>query len=185
MSINLRPLSNSDQNYLEVIDLYKIAFPEARNIPTWFLQYKLRKGKEGFNIIYTHDTWIGLIYITEHEDLMFVQFLAIAESYRSAGYGSMVMDWLKGTHTGKRIVLNIEELDQQAKNYKQRVKRKDFYEKNGFISTGYIVKEPGERLEMLIFGGNISKEEIEAMYQKLLGSILGFLFRPKVIKHEL
>ncbi|PAJ73418.1 GNAT family N-acetyltransferase [Pseudoalteromonas sp. NBT06-2] len=182
MSINLRPLFESDKNYYEVIDLYKKAFPEAQYIPTWFLRYKLRKGKMGFNILYAHDIWIGLIYITEYKDILFVQFLAIAESYRSAGYGSKVMDLLKGTHSEKRIVLNIEELDQQAKNYKQRVKRKAFYEKNGFSSSGYRVKEPGEQLEMLICGGNINKEEIEAMYEKLFGSILGFLFRPKVIK---
>ncbi|GAW97943.1 MULTISPECIES: GNAT family N-acetyltransferase [Colwellia] len=182
MNINLRPLSKSDENYFDVIDLYKKAFPEARHIPTWLLRYTLRKGKVGFNIIYAHDTWIGLIYITEYTDIIFVQFLAIAESYRSAGYGSKVMASLKGTHSGKRIVLNIEELNQQTKNYKQRVKRKAFYEKNGFISSGYIVEEPGERLEMLIFGGNIGKEEIEAMYKKLFGSIIGFLFRPKVIK---
>jgi GNAT superfamily N-acetyltransferase len=182
MNINLRSLSNTDKNYLEVIDLYKIAFPEARNIPTWFLRYKLRKGKEGFSVIYMHDTWVGLIYITEYKDLIFVQYLAIAESYRSAGYGSLVMDYLKHAHTGKRIVLNIEELDPQTKNYKQRVKRKAFYEKNGFISSGYIVKEPGEQLEMLIFGGSIAQEEIEAMYKKFFGSILGLLIKPKIIK---
>jgi len=182
MSINLRPLTKYNSNYAKVIDLYKKAFPEAQRIPTWILRYKLRNGKVGFNIIYAHDTWIGLIYITEYKDIVFVQFLAISESYRSGGYGSKVMDSMKDTHSGKRIVLNIEELDKQATNYQQRLKRKAFYEKNGFSSSGYLVKEPGEQLEMLILGGSISKEEIEAMYKNLFGSILGFFFRPKVIK---
>ena len=30
--------------------------------------------------------------------------------------------------------------------------------------------------------GRISKEEIEAMYKSLFGSIIGFLLRPKIIK---
>jgi len=182
MTINFRLLNNYDVNYSKVIELYKEAFPEAQHIPAWFLRYKLRKGKAGFDIIYTHDTWIGLIYVTEYKDIVFVQFLAISESRRSGGYGSKVMDSLKNLHSGKRIVLNIEMLDKQAKNYEQRIKRKAFYEKNGFSSTGYIVKEPAELLEMLIFGGSINREEIEAMYKKLFGSILGFLFRPKVRK---
>ncbi|ALS98020.1 GNAT family N-acetyltransferase [Lacimicrobium alkaliphilum] len=184
MSINFRPLTKYDANYLKVIDLYKEAFPGAQHIPTWILRYKLRNGKAGFNVLYAQDTWIGLIYITEYQDIVFVHFLAISESCRSGGYGSKVMDSLKEMYSGKRIVLNIEVIDKKGKNYQQRVKRKAFYENNGFTSSGYIVKEPAERLEMLILSGNITKEEIEAMYKDLFGGILGFIFRPKVIKVE-
>ena len=182
MNINFRPLSKYDANYTKVIELYKEAFPGAQHIPTWILRYKLRNGKAGFNILYTQDTWIGLIYITRYQDIVFLHFLAISESCRSGGYGSKVMDSLKDMYSGKRIILNIEALDKQAKNHQQRIRRKAFYEKNGFSSSGYIVKEPGECLELLMLGGSISKEEIEAMYKNLFGSFLGFIFRPEVIK---
>jgi len=182
MSINLRPLTQSDNNYCRVIDLYKKAFTTAKRVPTWLLKFKLRKGKAGFNVLYDDDTWIGLIYITEYKGIVLVHFLAIDEECRSGGYGSKVMDSMKIMHVGKRIVLNIEQLDNQEKNYKQRVRRKAFYEKNGFSSCGYMVKEPGEELEMLIFGGSINKEEIEAIYKHLFGSVIGFLLRPKVIR---
>ena len=182
MNINLRPLSKYDANYMEVIDLYKKAFPGAQRIPTWILRYKLRKGKAGFSIIYSNDTWIGLIYFNEYKDIVFIQFLAISESYRSGGYGSKVMDLMKDTHSEKRIILNIEVLDKLAENYQQRIKRKAFYEKNGFSSAGYIVQEADERHEMLILGGSISKDEIDAIYKSLLGRVIGFFWRPKVIK---
>jgi len=182
LSINLRPLNQNDDNYTKVIDLYKEAFTTAQRIPTWVLKLKLRKGKAGFNVLYENDTWIGLIYTTKFEDIVLIHFLAICESFRSGGYGSKVMDAMKVMHGEKRIVLNIEKLDPQEKNFEQRVKRKAFYEKNGFSSSGYFVKEPGEELEMLIFGGCITKEEIEAMYKDLFGSIIDFLLRPKIIK---
>jgi GNAT superfamily N-acetyltransferase len=182
LSIHLRPLNQNEDNYSKVIDLYKKAFTTARHIPTWLLRLTLRKGKVGFNVLYADNTWIGLIYTTEYKDIVLVHFFAISESYRSGGYGSKVIDSIKVTHSKKRIVLNIEELDKREKNYSQRVKRKAFYEKNGFSPSGYIVKEPKEKLEMLIFGGNINKEEIEAMYKNLFGSIIGFLLRPKIIK---
>ena len=182
MCINLRPLTQYDDNYLRVIELYKKAFTTARHIPTWFLRCKLRNGKEGFNVLYSDHTWIGLIYTTEHEDIVLIHFLAISEAYRSGGYGSKVMDSMKITHAGKRVVLNIEILDERADNYQQRVKRKAFYKKNGFRSSGYIVQEPGEKLEMLIFGGSISKEEIEAMYKHLFGRLIGFFLKPKIIR---
>lgn len=181
MNINLKPLNQNDGNYYKVIDLYKSAFTTARHIPTWFLRFKLRKGKLGFNVLYADDTWIGLIYTTEYRDIVLVHFFAISDSFRSSGYGSKVIDSMKVAHVGKRIVLNIELLDKQEKNYQQRVKRKAFYEKNGFSSSGYIVKEPREKLEMLIFGGSIKKDEIEAMYQHLFGRFIGFLVRPKIL----
>ena len=182
MSVNFRSLTKHDVNYSKVIDLYQEAFPGAQRVPTWILRYKMRKGKAGFKIIYEHDTWIGFIYATEYKDIVFVQFFAISELLRSGGYGSKVINSMSDIHPEKRIVLNIEELDEQSENYQQRLKRKAFYGKNGFRSSGYIVKEPGERLEMLILGGNISKDEIEAMYKNLLGHILGVFFRPEVIK---
>jgi GNAT superfamily N-acetyltransferase len=182
MSISFRPLNKNDVNYLKVIDLYRKAFPGAQHIPAWLLSYKLKKGKKGFSILYDDDTWIGLIYSTEYEDIIFLQFFAISESLRSGGYGSKVINAIKNKHPGKRIVLNIEELTEQADNQEQRIRRKAFYKMNGFSSSGYLVDEPDGRLEMLVLGGSINKHEIEAMYKKLFGYILGFFIRPKVMK---
>ena len=182
MSIKFSPLSKYDVNYSNVIELYKEAFTTVRRVPSWILKCMMRKGKAGFSVLYENDTWIGLIYITEYKDIVFVHFFAISSSQRSTGYGSKVVDAMKEVYSNHRIVLNIEELEEQSENYLQRLKRKAFYEKNGFSSSGYIVKEPEERLEMLILGGFISKEEIEAMYKNLFGGVLGFLYRPKVIK---
>ncbi len=102
MSINFRPLNQNDENNLRVIDLYKSAFTTSQNIPSWLLRFKLRKGKVGFNVIYTNDTWIGLIYTTEYKNLVFVHFFAISQSCRSGGYGSKVIDFIKAKHTGKK-----------------------------------------------------------------------------------
>lgn len=181
MSIDFRPLTQHDDNYAKVINLYKKAFTTVRHIPAWILRFKLRKGKPGFNALYADNIWVGLIYITEYKGIVLIHFLAISDSLRSGGYGSKVMDSMKRIHAEKRIVLNIERLDEREKNYSQRVKRKAFYEKNGFISSGYIVKEPSEELEMLIFGGTICKEEIETIYKDLMTGLIDSLLRPKII----
>jgi GNAT superfamily N-acetyltransferase len=182
MRINFQPLNKYDANYLEIIALYREAFPGAQHIPTCFLRYKLRNGKKGFYILYKDDDWIGLIYSTEYADIVFVHFLAISAALRSAGYGSKVMESLNDMHPGKRTVLNIEALDESAENYQQRIKRKAFYEKNGFSASGYFVKESAGQQEMLVRGGSVCKEEIDAMYKNLLGHTLSFLMRPKVTK---
>lgn len=182
MSIRLLPISEYDENYPGVIALYRKSFPGAQRIPAWFLRFKLRNGKAGFSVLYSGDRWIGLIYLTEHEDVVFIHFLAIAESCRSSGYGGQVLAAISDAHAGKRIILNIEPLDEQAANYRQRVKRKSFYERCGFRSSGYLVQEPGEQFEMLVLGGTISKREIEEIYRKLLGRILGLLLAPTIAR---
>ena len=182
MSIKFTPLSREDNNFSNVIELYKEAFTTVRRVPSWLLRFMMRKGKPGFSVLYDNNVWIGLLYVTEYKDLIFVHFFAISKPSRSQGYGSKVISAIRELYADKRIVLNIEELDEQQKNYPQRVKRKAFYEKNGFTSSGYIVKEPEERLEMLILNGEINKAEIGAMYRHLFGGVLGALYRPKVLK---
>lgn len=182
MTINFRPLNKYDINYSKVIDLFFEAFPKIQRLPLWIVKYRMRNGKNGFDVIYEHNNWIGFIYAKEYKNVVFVKFFAISESFRSSGYGSKVMDSMRNNFSDKRIVLNIEELDEKEDNYQQRVKRKAFYERNGFNSTGFIVKEPAERQEMLIHGGTISKEEIEAMYKHFLGHFLFSLLKLKVLK---
>lgn len=179
MGITFYPVSSDNANFIEVIDLYKEAFPEARKVPKWLLKYKLKNGKAGFSTLYFEDKWVGLIYITEYEDIVFVQSIAILASCRSKGYGSQVLDSLKALNSGKRIVFEV--LESQESNFEQRVKRKDFYQNNDFLSSGFTIKEPGEHLEMLIYGGTITKLEIESMYKKLFGSVLGLFIKPEII----
>lgn len=194
MRISFQALNARDQNYSRVIDLYKTAFTTVRNIPRWILKLKLRKGKVGFNSIYDADNWLGLIYTTEHslwqrvdhkvehKEVVFVHFFAISDSIRSGGYGSKVLDSLKAKHLGKRVILNVENLDEQESNYAQRVKRRAFYEKNGFVSSGYVIEDSNEQLDMLVYGGSINKAEIEVIYGQLFEGAFRSWFKPKVLE---
>ena len=70
-------------------------------------------------------------------DVVILLYLAISDAVRGKGYGSAVLQAVQKKYAGKRIILNIEEMDEQAANYAQRVKRKAFYQKNGFEILDY------------------------------------------------
>jgi len=182
MTISFKPLTKHDNNYSRVIELFFEAFPKVQRLPAWVVKFRMRNGKTGFDALYEQDNWLGFIYTKEYKDIVFVKFFAIATLCRSTGYGSKVINALAELHSEKRIVLNIEELDEKSENDQQRVKRKAFYEKNGFRSTGYLIKEPAERQEMLIRGGSITKSEIDSMYKHFLGNLLHSILKPEVIK---
>ncbi len=181
MSINLRPLLASDPNYGLVIDLYKTAFTTVRHIPAWVLRLTMRRSNNGFSMIYDQYKWVGLLKVTEHADFVFVHFFAIADSMRSGGYGSRVLDFIKAKYANKIIILNVENLDPQAANYRQRIKRRAFYENNGFITSGLVVQDSSEQMDMLVFGRGVSKNEIEDIYRQLYKGFWGALSRPKVM----
>ncbi|MEO1300405.1 MAG: GNAT family N-acetyltransferase [Cyanobacteria bacterium J06636_16] len=169
------PAAADKENSTQIKLLYETAFPKSERAPFWFLRKKSKQSNVSFNSLYEDESWIGLIYTLEFRDILLLLYLAIDASCRSGGYGSKVLRALKEMHPDKRIVLNIEPIDERADNYAQRVKRKSFYEKNGYTSTGIIVEELGQPFEMLILGGSITPEETREVYSSLLGKILSLL----------
>ena len=175
MSIDFVPAAIDKENSAKIESLYKDAFPKNERAPLWFLRHKAKQSNVAFNSLYDNESWIGLLYTTEYRDILLVIYLAIDASCRSGGYGTKVLTALRENHPNKRIVLNIEQIDKQADNNAQRVKRKRFYEKNGYTSTGIIVEELGQPFEMLISGGSITSEETRQVYRSFLGKILSLL----------
>lgn len=85
---------------------------------------------------------------------------------------------LKEMSDGKELVLNIELLDKTADNYKQRVKRMEFYERNGFRDTGYCLVDVTGEYSILSTGDSFGVEE----YEKAIKQIGMNLYKPKVVK---
>lgn len=158
----------------EIKKLYYKAFPKNERAPLFYLYYKGRKGKADFNAVLDDDKFIGITFMTGTEDVVTLMFFAIKESYRGMGYGSHVLKTLQEKYAEKKIFLNIEPLEKTASNYMQRIKRKAFYEKNAFKSTGYTVHEAGVTYETLSFGGHVSKAECQAVNEKFFGKFLYF-----------
>lgn len=175
MSISFVPAVTDKENYTQIELLYEDAFPKYERAPLWFLRYKAKQSDVSFDSLFDNELWIGLLYTFEYEDILLVLYLAIDASCRSGGYGTKVLTALRENHPNKRIVLNIERIDERSDNYAQRVKRKRFYEKNGYTSAGIIVEELDQPFELLISGGSITPKEIRKVYRSFVGKILSLL----------
>ena len=68
-----------------------------------------------------------------YKDFIFIQYIAIDSNVRSKGYGGKVIEKIKEIYPEYRIALGIEQLNKEAKNNELRIRRKNFYLKNGFI----------------------------------------------------
>lgn len=159
----------------KVIKLYNEAFPKDERIPIWLLELLARKNKAKFYGIYDNENFIGLIYNIYYRDIVFIFYLAICKESRGQGYGSKVLEFIKQKYKKHRIILSIEQVDKNSTNYKQRVKRKEFYMRNGFKDANYTIKERNIIYDMLYYNESDKKvglKEFQEMMKYYFGIIL-------------
>lgn len=180
MKISFREIPKEKKEYSKLKELYKKSFPRDEILPLWLLKIKAKRKNEFFFSIYDEEEFIGLTYFIYYEHITYVLYLAIDTNKRGKGYGSIVLDKIKKENNQGSVVLCIEEIDQTADNYEQRIKRKNFYEKNGFQETGYKNKEGKRYYEILTYGKKYEKQKYEKMMKKDWGNMWYLLLGIKV-----
>ncbi|MGX4645611.1 GNAT family N-acetyltransferase [Holzapfeliella sp. JNUCC 80] len=135
----------------KVKQLYLDAFPEHERLDFSFIVERAKLNQNHFLAILDDEAFVGLIYYTVDNHNLLVSYLAMDPSTRSKGYGSKILTHLKSQHPKENIFLEIEEVVEEADNYKQRIKRQSFYEKNGFAKSNIYMKTDieGNGLEIM------------------------------------
>ena len=120
--------------------LYKSAFPRDERIPFWLLKIAAVLHIIYFLEMYAEGKYIGFAYclVSRRKRMCYIAYLAVNGSLRSSGYGSLILKKLNRMFPGYVLSLSIEEIDSRAENNEQRINRKRFYKKNGYVSTGNI-----------------------------------------------
>ncbi|MCT1403719.1 GNAT family N-acetyltransferase [Paenibacillus sp. p3-SID867] len=165
----------------KVEKLYKTSFPENERIPLWFLLWRSRKEFVDYIAFYDDEVFIGFAYLISDRNLTFVLYLAISSEVRSKGYGTIILSTIKQKYIGNRIILNIEAIYEVADNSEQRIKRKNFYQKNGFQNADFKIYEYGGLYEVLIHGSNVTLEEYKLLLKQFTGVLFSLFYKPKFI----
>ena len=112
-----------------------------------------------FLAFYDETTLCGLIYMATLGKQTFIMFFAVPAKLRSKGYGSLILEQVQALHSKNMIIVSIEPLDEDAKDYSLRCRRKQFYQRNGYEETGYFMKLSGQIQEILIRNGVFQKKK--------------------------
>ena len=140
--------------------------------------------------LYDDEELVGMSYVIYSARVAYIFFLAISEKTRGRGYGTAALCALIEKYgEGRTVVLAIEEMDERAKNYPERVRRLKFYEKNGFSMSGYKLREVNMVYDLLIYTGttepekaSITPEQYAEIPRVFLGKILSKFFVMKIFK---
>lgn len=182
MSVTLKQVNKKTADYKKMKELYKKAFPANERAPFFVLSAKAKKPNVDFWGIYTDNKWAGLMYVVNEEELSYIFYFAVSETERGKGCGSGALQVAKEKYAGQKMFLAIEQLDKEAENYSQRVKRKQFYERNGFKDLNLKLKEASVTYDLLGIGGTVEAEKYESLMSKYLGKLLSRLITMRIIK---
>lgn len=135
--LEAKPISRKLPEFKLIWKLYRQTFPVIERTPTPLL-YILRHRKiSRFMAFYEDGAFCGFTFLVIHKSVTFICFLAVSETMRSKGSGSKMLNWIANEYPNNTLVLNIEDVDHHFTNYEQRLRRYNFYAKNGFKDSGY------------------------------------------------
>ena len=143
------------------------AFPKNERFPFVGLLAMALQKRVNLQAVYDHDDFIGLIFWTYAEKIIYIGYLAVDPVWRGKGYGSQTLNLMKQHHPNQEIVLDIEPVIKTAKNYSQRINRLLFYKHNGFKLTQDNLVDEGGRYAILSSDKHFKKRNLSQLLKRM------------------
>ena len=152
---------------IQAVDLR--SFPKAERKPFELICNIREKGVGDMWSLEENGMSVGLAITVNYKDRILLDYFAIEEEMQGKGYGSTAIQTLLQQYQGKKLIIEIESTKDQAENSSERMRRKDFYHRNGFTDLGFSVDLFGVKMEMMSNQTGISFEEYLEVYVKAFG----------------
>lgn len=180
MSIRITDTLNRSQ-WKELKKLYHSAFPSNEKKPFWLILKKRREGiSEVLGLMDEENRLVGEIITIAWQDLLLVDYLAIAQAVRGKGYGTQAMKLLQERYGDRRLLLEIETPDIPCENRQERIRRKHFYQTCGMESMDYHVNLFGVEMEIMTYQCQVEF----AQYHEIFTGVYGKRFAKRVLLEE-
>ena len=153
----------------EVSSLLESAFPEDERPPTKYFFKSLEKKENKLFAYYLDNAFIGFAFLSFYQDVCYIFFLAVSETYRHQGFGGQIIEDIKKEYSDLVLLLCYEEVDPKYPNYEERVNRRNFYYSHGFKPNKLKTNEYGVIYETAYIG---SHQVDFTSYQEIF--VLGF-----------
>lgn len=159
MALRAVSINKSMKDYRTIREIYKKSFPKAEQCPMWVLRLMSHRREIHSEAFYDCTALCGFCYYMVNERTIFILYLAVNPDARSKGYGSQILSWLKEKYQGRTIFLDVEKKDAKAPNAVQRIRRMDFYRKNGILETNHFFDYDDVSYEILSTDRNFGEKE--------------------------
>jgi GNAT superfamily N-acetyltransferase len=128
--------------------------------------------------LYEDQTLVGLTTLRVTREMAYLFFLAFDTPYQGKGYGQEAIRKIRDLYADKAITVDFELIDPNAKNNAQRKRRRDFYQKCGFVKTDWGLSYLGVNYEIFC----LNKPFQIADFQSMLNDLPIVNFHPRYFK---
>ena len=154
----------ADREALEA--LYERAFPQNERRPMAELLGE-KSGMVEVLAFYHRGSFCGMAATLTSSGLAHIIYFAIEESMRERGLGSMALEAIREQHPGKKVIVDVERVEDGAGNNDQREKRIAFYRKNGYRETEVRYRWREEDYVILSCGGIMTEREWDEFWKEV------------------
>lgn len=163
MKLNIENINSKSRFWKRINMLAKEAFPPEEYIAPKTLVKMAENEHFDFLALTENEIFVGFMAVKTYKDLSYLFFLAIESDFRSKGYGSEAISILKELYPDKKQVVDFEMIDETAINNQQRIKRKEFYLRNGYKETGLFLSYFGVDYEVMCTDENFIADDFKKM----------------------
>lgn len=178
MKVNTEQITINHRFWKEINALAKEAFPIEEYLAPETLVEMAEAEQFDFLALTEQEAFIGFMVVQTYKNLSYLFFLAIMPEFRSKGYGSRAIAALKELYADKKQVVDFEMIDETSNNNAQRIKRKEFYLRNGYRETGLFLSYLGVSYEVMCMDSAFDVGE----FQELMQTIQVEGFHPKYFR---
>ena len=149
--------------------LYESAFPKEEKKPFSMIRTMQKKGKTDVWYCEEAGKFAGLVITINGPDKILLDYLAVDIKRRGCGLGSEMLRLMRKQYAGKGVFLEIEVVTEEAANYEERKRRKQFYLRNGMTELGVFVELFGVDMELLGLNCHLDFDAYRDFYLKNYG----------------
>lgn len=167
MALAAKKFYGRSPGYPLVQALYRRAFPPRERIPGIALRWMAAYGHLDALAFWEKKKFCGFAYLAVQEKTVFIVYLAVDDRLRGQGYGSQILNCIKALYPGRTIILDVEKADDSADNARQRRRRIEFYQRNGFYETDQTFAMRGVRYRIMSTKADFAEKDYKAFWQNV------------------
>ncbi len=171
--ITLKRLTTANsEEFSRAMKLYEDSFPYDEKREKISQEEIMSHPEYRFSLIFEDGVWVGEVLFWEREDYIYIEHFCILPKCRNRKLGEKTLTYLK--EMGKNVILEIDPPITEI-----AVRRKCFYERNGFLQNPHYHKIPpyhadcdGVELVVMTYPDTITKEEYDEFFDYIKNTVM-------------
>jgi len=155
----------SHLDWLKIRLLYRNAFPRCERKPFRMIVKMQREGKGDVWYMELDGKFAGFASTINSDSLILLDYLAVLQKLRGHGAGSSALQAMQQEYAGKGLFVEIESSFEDAPDRIQRLRRRQFYMKNGMQPMGVMASVFGVKMELLGANCHVDFPRYHAFYR--------------------